>query len=187
MCVCVCVCVHVCVNSFYIDKRQCDYSYSQRHCNSDLCLEPLQTRIAGSEGERSRACRCVACGTGILQHQNQMDYFNCLECNPFWSPFDPVVLCFCPPCFCPKQRFEDDEEIHDDDETEEDQMVAAAETPPPPQVVCRLYDDLFDLISPPAMAPTSAADAISKGLKRPLENPEMPKKKKKSVAKTDAL
>jgi hypothetical protein len=125
----------------------------------------------------------VACGTGILQHQNQTDYFDCLECNPFWSPFDPVVL---PPCFCPKQS-EDNEEIRDDDETEEDRMVAAAAAAETPLSSLALFDDLFDLISPPVTAPTSAADETSKGLKRPLENPDMPKKKKKSVAKTDAL
>ena len=148
-------------------------------CNH--CKLELQT-LKESDPELVNA---VACGTGILLHQNQTDYFNCSECNPFWSPFDPVVL---PPYFCPKQRFEDDEEIHEDDETEEDQMVAAASAAEAPQLSLSLFDDLFGLISSPVTAPPSAAHAISKGLKHPIDRAQvMPKKKKKCLTKADAL
>ena len=128
--------------------------------------------------------KAMPCGSGTFDHQNQMGFFECGECNPFWSPLDPV---FMPPRYSPVLDDEQQQQQDSEDDTAMDhqlerQMIAAAlaaemqpATPP--------TDAEFEECHLESTAPNIGAFGDEFVMPTP-PTPDAPKKKKRCITKT---
>jgi hypothetical protein len=124
--------------------------------------------------------KAVPCGAGTFDHANQMGYFECHECNPFWSEFDPV---FYPPRYSPlldtDNPVEPDADALESKEMEEEMMAAA--------LAAEIFNEHpLPLEHLDATPPTAGADefATPKCSRSAPLPPDAPKKKKRCVART---
>jgi len=117
--------------------------------------------------------KAVPCGAATFDHANQMGYFECHECNPFWSALDPI---FYPPCYSPQldtdNQTEPDVDALDSKEMEEEMMAAA------------LAAEIFNEHPLPSTAAGADECSTPKCSRSASPPPDAPKKKKRCVDRT---